>query len=280
MAIRDYEGVQYKSDTSQGVWDSLTVEEAIQININEKPFTVSMRTPGDDQYLVRGILHSEDIINDSRFLPEVNFNNLDHKGKDTIANLNVPEELLGSGFNKSRSLISVSSCGICGKTALNDIKVKGISIRDDKKLDASILEHLFEKMNSFQHNFNQSGGAHAASAFTLSGEELSTKEDIGRHNAVDKVIGELIYNEQLELAKVMTVSGRVSYEIVVKCFKAKIPFLAAVSAPSSLAVDYAKKLGITLFGFCRKDKATCYSHPERVKQSTCVETGHSTTKVN
>jgi FdhD protein len=120
-------------------------------------------------------------------------------------------------------------------------------------------------MNALQHDFKQSGGTHAAAAFTIDGDLLCSMEDIGRHNAVDKVIGKLITLGRLEDAKVITVSGRISYEIVIKCFKAKIPFLAAVSAPSSLAVDYAKELGITLFAFCRDHRATCYSNPQRTK---------------
>jgi FdhD protein len=120
-------------------------------------------------------------------------------------------------------------------------------------------------MNASQVAFRQSGGTHAAAAFTFQGEMLCSMEDIGRHNAVDKVIGDLILSGRLNQASCLTVSGRVSYEIVIKCFKARIPFLAAVSAPSSLAVDYAKELGITLFAFCREKRATCYSHPYRTK---------------
>lgn len=111
-------------------------------------------------------------------------------------------------------------------------------------------------MNDYQFNFKQSGGAHAAAAFSINGKLLASMEDIGRHNAVDKVVGKLIADNAIKSTKILTVSGRISYEIVVKCFKAQIPFLAAVSAPSSLAVDYAKELGITLFAFCRDDRAT------------------------
>jgi FdhD protein len=120
-------------------------------------------------------------------------------------------------------------------------------------------------MNALQHSFHQSGGTHAAAAFTIEGELLSSMEDIGRHNAVDKVIGQLLLSKKLEEAACLTVSGRISYEIVVKCFKARIPFLAAVSAPSTLAVDYAEELGITLLAFCRQNRATCYSHTYRTK---------------
>ena len=161
--------------------------------------------------------------------------------------------------------MSVSSCGICGRTELGDTSFNGESIDNNDKIDISLLNSLFEKMNVMQSDFHQSGGTHAAAIFSINGKLLCSMEDIGRHNAVDKVIGKLILLKTLDNATILTVSGRVSYEIIIKCFKAKIPFLAAVSAPSSLAVDFAKELGITLFAFCRDGRATCYSHSQRTK---------------
>lgn len=268
MATRNYEGKKYDQSAVDKTVDALTVEEALQVNINDKPFTVSMRTPGDDASLVRGLLHAEDLITDVNYNPELILKEENDKGIVTIINLNIPEEKLGDGYANSRSLLSVSSCGICGKTELSDLAFMGKTIEDDKKIDIAIIHELFAKMKVRQHSFNKSGGTHAAAAFTMEGELLSSMEDIGRHNAVDKVVGKLINTNQLKSAKIMTVSGRISYEIIIKCFKARIPFLAAVSAPSSLAVDYAKELGITLFAFCRDERATCYSHPERTKLNT------------
>ncbi len=265
MATRKYQGKKFEANDVDNIWDSLNIEEALQININNSPFTVSMRTPGEDINLIRGMLHSEGIIKSTDFVPEVVLKKENEEGIVTVVNVTIPEEELGEGYSNSRSLLSVSSCGICGKTELGDLSFMGSIIDDPKKLDMAILPLLFEKMNTQQHDFKQSGGTHAAAAFTLEGELLYAMEDIGRHNAVDKVIGKLLLTEQLDKARVLTVSGRISYEIVVKCFKGKIPFLAAVSAPSSLAVDYAKELGITLFGFCRDDRATCYSHAERTR---------------
>lgn len=265
MATRNYEGRKFESAKAQNIVDALTVEEALQININEKPFTVSMRTPGEDANLVRGLLHSEDLINDSTYNPELVLKKENEDGIVTIVNLDIPEEKLGDGYANSRSLLSVSSCGICGKTELGDLSFIGKTIDDKKKIDISIIHQLFDKMKLRQHDFKQSGGTHAAAAFNIEGEFLCSMEDIGRHNAVDKVVGKLILSNKLSEAKIITVSGRISYEIVIKCFKAKIPFLAAVSAPSSLAVDYAKELGITLFAFCRDERATCYSNPQRTK---------------
>jgi len=243
----------------------LTIEEALQININNKAFMVSMRTPDEDACLVRGLLHSEDIINDINFNPDIVLKKENEEGIVTIINVSIPEDKLGDGYSNSRSLLSVSSCGICGKTELSDLTFKKGTIDDTKKIDINLISQLFDKMKVFQSDFKQSGGTHAAAAFNIKGDLLTVMEDIGRHNAVDKVIGKLITNKQLNEAKILTVSGRISYEIVIKCFKAKIPFLAAVSAPSSLAVDYAKELGISLFAFCRDNRATCYSNLHRTK---------------
>jgi len=265
MATRNYEGKKFVIDRVDKTIDSLTIEEALQININKKPFTVTMRTPGNDNSLVRGLLHTEGIIKNQRYLPELILKKEDNDGIVTVVELSIPEEELGEGYSNSRSLLSVSSCGICGRTELGDISFDGKTIDNDDKINISLLNSLFEKMNTMQSDFHQSGGTHAAAVFSINGKLLCSMEDIGRHNAVDKVIGKLILLKTLDNAIILTVSGRVSYEIIIKCFKAKIPFLAAVSAPSSLAVDFAKELGITLFAFCRDGRATCYSHPHRTK---------------
>ena len=273
MATRNYEGEKFESNLGKKTLDALTIEEALQININSTPFTVSMRTPGEDICLVRGMFHSEGILKNTTFSPDIVLKKENDEGIVTIVDMVIPEDELGSGYSNSRSLLSVSSCGICGKTELSDLSFIGKTIDSKSQLNISDLEEMFRKMKTQQFDFHKSGGTHAAAAFTLSGELLSSKEDIGRHNAVDKVVGTLILSEKLKEASVLTVSGRISYEIIIKCFKAKIPFLAAVSAPSSLAVDYAKELGITLLAFCRNDKATCYSHPKRIKndESSCYQ---------
>ena len=265
MATRRYEGEKFEKSNGVKIIDALTIEEALQINVNDKPFTVSMRTPGDDEELVRGLLHSEDVIKEASFATRIDVIKENENGIITIVNVAVPEEKLGKGYTNSRSLLSVSSCGICGKTELGDLAFTRQKIIKSNQLDVSLIHDLFDMMKSNQHDFEQSGGTHAAAAFTLQGDLLCAMEDIGRHNAVDKVIGKLIHMNTLNKAKIITVSGRISYEIVIKCFKAGIPFLAAVSAPSSLAVDYAKELGITLFGFSRGERTTCYSHPQRTK---------------
>lgn len=268
MATRIYEGKKFEGNTRSNTLDYLTIEEALQININNKPFTVTMRSPGDDLSLVRGLLHSEGVINDLNFSPDIILRKENEEGIMTIVDLTIPEDKLGQGYTNSRSLLSVSSCGICGKTELEDIAFMGKVLEEKDVVNFVTIQSMFEKMNALQQSFIKSGGSHAAAAFDSNGEILSLMEDIGRHNAVDKVIGELINDETIKRASVITVSGRISYEIIVKTFKARIPIICAVSAPSTLAVDYAKELGITLMAFCRGERATCYSNPQRIKIDT------------
>ncbi|MFT5861144.1 MAG: FdhD protein [Flavobacteriaceae bacterium] len=265
MATADYEGEKYQINSTLKIVDSLTVEEALQININDEPFTVTMRTPGDDMSLVRGLLHSEGIIKKTTYSPDVILRKENSDGIITKVDLTIPKEHLGKGYANSRTLLSVSSCGICGKKELEDLAFLGKVIERESLLDVAEIHSMFNKMSIVQEAFKQSGGSHAAAAFDEEGTLLTSMEDIGRHNAVDKVVGDLILTERLSSAVAITVSGRISYEIIVKCFKAKIPILCAVSAPSTLAVDYAKELGITLLAFCREGRATCYANPWRIK---------------
>lgn len=263
MTTRKYQGIKYTANYSESTLDDLTLEGALQINVNEKPFTMTMRTPGDDLSLIRGLLHSEGVIRDQNYAPEVSIQESDKI--TTKASVIVDPDALGEGYSNSRTLLSVSSCGICGKTELDDTSCEKQLSSDNDLFEAEMIEQMMQVMSGYQKTFEQSGGSHAAAAFDKEGGMMTCMEDIGRHNAVDKVIGALINKGELREAKFLLVSGRISYEIVIKCFKARIPVLAAVSAPSSLAVDYAKELGITLLAFCRNNRATCYANTERIR---------------
>ena len=267
MEVSNYSGLKYKDGIFKDVQDTLTVEEAIQISINGDPYTVTMRTPGDDEELVRGLLYSEEIYPYTDKAFKMMTTNINKDGEVTSVDVLVNEADLGRGYIPTRNILSVSSCGICGKRELDDISVNGEPLKHANKLDLDILHKMFLDMNAHQKSFLKSGGCHAAAAFSISGEMLEIREDIGRHNAVDKVIGGLILNGRLNNAHCLLVSGRVSYEIVTKAFMANFPYLASVSAPSTLAVDYAEQLGITLLSFCRDGKATCYSHQEAIKRN-------------
>jgi FdhD protein len=269
MATSKYEGLKYQRKQLNKVFDDLTVEEGLRISVNGKPLTVTMRTPGDDIELVHGLLYSEDIYSDVNSPLETILEDENDQGIVTGINVKIDESKLGTGYKNSRSFLSVASCGICGKQGL-DLPDPNASV-SEAVISPNLIFQMFTEMNSSQDAYKQSGGSHASAAFSEIGELLCIKEDIGRHNAVDKVVGHLIFAKGLDQAKCITVSGRVSYEIIIKVFRAKIPVLAAVSAPSTLAIDFAKELGITVLAFCREDRLTCYSHPERLVRDKLIQ---------
>ena len=265
MSTASYKGQKYAEGKSVQVNDILVVEESLKITINNTPFTITMRTPGSENELVRGLLFSENVCSDIETNPIITVKEKNEKGFVTSVDVTIPKEKVGKGMEISRSIVSVSSCGICGKSELETISNDSKKLVIQEKLAPELVGKMFEQMSSAQNTFKQSGGSHAAAAFTIDGKMLTIQEDIGRHNAVDKVIGSLLFQKQLHHAKCMVVSGRISYEIVNKCYAAGIPFLAAVSAPSSMAVDLSERLGITLMAFCRERKFTTYSNIKNIK---------------
>ncbi|WP_299528397.1 formate dehydrogenase accessory sulfurtransferase FdhD [uncultured Lutibacter sp.] len=257
MQTLNYEGLQINNGDSKKVNDALVVEAALQININSEPYTVVMRTPGDDFELIRGLLYAEDIYKN---IKNLDFEVIEKRENGfSIINASIPKKFIGKGYLNKRTLLSVSSCGICGKQKLEDISVTGKKLKPKFSFDTKKLKQLFSEMTSKQETFDLSGGSHAAALFNIDYQILALKEDIGRHNAVDKVIGQLLNDNSLKQTTGMLVSGRVSYEIISKAFIAKIPVVVAVSACSTLAVDFAKEFGICLIGFSRGNKATIYS---------------------
>lgn len=264
-SIQTVQAVKFVNGDPVPVKDTLTREAPLQICINDSPFTMTMRTPGSEEALVRGLLLSENVIGAE--CPSYRFQTscIDIHGDITSVNILVNNEDLLEGFQSERSLMSVSSCGICGKQDSSDIIPKGTALESEVKLDPNLLMSMFVDMAGRQNTFIRSGGSHASAAYEANGAYLTMQEDIGRHNAVDKVIGQLVLDGSSSRACVLLVSGRISFEIITKAFRAGIPFLAAVSAPSALAVDYANQLGITLLAFCRENKCTAYTHTHRVR---------------
>lgn len=260
--ILEYEGYKFLKGSVTKVTDALSVEAPLQITINGESFTVVMQTPGNEIELATGLLYAENVI--------TNFSNVQwevEKDDNGIINnilITVDETQLQDGYMSSRSLLSVSSCGICGKKELGELLPQEEALKQNVSISNDLLMKMFQTMKSNQKAFNITGGCHGIAAFNKEGEMLCLREDIGRHNALDKVVGSLIINDQLSEAKIVTFSGRTSYEMVSKAFRAKIPIISAVSAPSSLAIDFAKEYGMTLIGFTRENKATCYSGIERI----------------
>ena len=253
----------------QQVSDALVVEVPVQLFIEEEPLTVSMCTPTHIREWAYGILFTEGIIRSADQVLSYSEEEVDHQITIRVTLNNATQAI-----TNKRSLLSVSACGICGKTAFepptlrDDHKeLRSMTLRDDRGADderssmtlRESIAQMIVKLRESQTLFEETGGCHAAGVFNREGQLIFASEDIGRHNAVDKVIGHLLLNNQLRSAKYIVVSGRVSYEIVAKCFAAGIPNLAAVSSPSSLAVDFAKELGLSLFAFCRENRVTQYA---------------------
>jgi FdhD protein len=268
MATRNISAIKYTAGQPRKTSEALTGEGALQIKINGKPYTITMRTPGQDKMLAVGLLFTERIVRlpgDILDTSEVPAESGEHT---LIVNIQVREEALEGKNLFNRAIASSASCGVCGKIELCDLVTPDQPIVTAQKLDICLIPDLLQKMRAEQSTFEMTGGSHAAAVFSIDGELLSVKEDIGRHNAVDKVIGDLFLRNMLHQADILFISGRVSYEIVAKCATASIPFLLAVSAPSSLAVDFSRRNGITLIGFCRENRATVYAGEENILDKT------------
>ena len=261
MVTQPQQAIRIEKDAAEHVRESLVMEEPLQININGRPFSITMRTPGADEELVRGLLFSEGVVHLEGLESEIK-----REARDgyTLAELAVPEIFLCKDLLEKRSLIANASCGFCGKREITDIDLRREPVRPGAALEASLIPGLGKEMRARQGAFEATGGSHAAAVFTLAGEFLALHEDVGRHNAVDKVIGFLVRENLLEKAAILFVSGRLSFEIVSKAAAAGIPFLCAVSAPSSLAVEMAARSGITLVAFCRGDRFTVYSNSQHI----------------
>lgn len=262
MQTSIYKSLKKQAKQSIEIDDYLVVEAPIEISINSEPFTMVMRTPGNDLQLLRGLLYAEDIYKGATPL-KITSSEMDENGF-TKVNLSIEKTDLGKAYLNKRSLLSVSSCGICGKTELGNLKTNQKPLKSKSLLNMDKLPDMFEVMRSKQHTFELTGGSHAAVIFDKNHNFLCLYEDIGRHNAVDKCVGDLINTNRLKKGTFLLVSGRVSYEIISKAFFAKINTIVAVSACSTLAVDYAKEFGICLIGFSRNGKATVYANPSNI----------------
>ncbi|PQP43348.1 formate dehydrogenase accessory sulfurtransferase FdhD [Mycolicibacterium austroafricanum] len=264
--------------------DTLVVEEPLEIRVNGAPITVTMRTPGSDVELAQGFLLTEGIISSREDIVSVRYcrgapvpipeslrsSPPEENGANTY---NVLDVTLAYGVptpdvDPTRNFYTTSSCGVCGKASLDAVRLisKHAPGDDPATVTAETLSALPDKLRDAQKVFAATGGLHGAALFGTDGTELVVREDIGRHNAVDKVVGWALENRRIPLGDtVLLVSGRASFELTQKAVMAGIPVLAAVSAPSSLAVDLASQSGLTLVAFLRGDSMNVYTRPDRVK---------------
>jgi FdhD protein len=264
--VREHRAISWRGGKSSERTEKLAVEEPLEIRLAGRRFTLTMRTPGHDEELAAGFLFAEGFINDVSELGEVR-RVRGRKGApepnaiDVI--LNVPAD--GLRARLKRNFVMSSSCGVCGKTSIDSIRRRVTPPADSARVAPATLLALSEKLRAGQRVFAATGGLHGAAIFTLDGTMLAIREDVGRHNAVDKVIGYALTNAMVPLAQhIMMVSGRLSFEIVQKAAAAGVPILAAVSAPSSLAVELADEIGTTLVGFLRDGSFNIYTRPDRI----------------
>ena len=250
--------------------DSLAAEEPLEIRVSGRPLSVTMRTPGNDFDLARGFLVSEGVVNSDSDVAAIRY--CAGATADGANTYNVLDVALADGVplpdvSVERNFYTTSSCGLCGKASLEAVRTNSRwrVDRDPVRLSPATIATLPDKLRAAQRVFDRTGGLHAAGLFDASGELWCVREDVGRHNAVDKVIGWALDQGRLPLTgTTLMVSGRASFELVQKAVMAGIPSLAAVSAPSSLAVDLAREMGLTLIGFLRGSSMNIYSGAERI----------------
>lgn len=237
--------------------DVVVIEEPLEIRLGEKPVSVTLRTPGDDFDLAAGFLFAESII---RSRDEVE--SIRHWGSPNIVRVALRDGVPVDLQRLQRHFYATSSCGVCGKTSIDALRVTATPLDDDVRVSSAMMLSLPEVLRGEQTAFTATGAIHGAAAFRRDGALIRAREDIGRHNAVDKVIGSLFLDGTS--ADILVVSGRTSFEIVQKCVAAGIPILVAVGAPSSLAIELAREFGITLLGFVRDGRANVYAGEQRV----------------
>jgi FdhD protein len=244
--------------------DELAAEEPLEIRVRGRAVTITMRTPGHDEELAAGFLVTEGLIRQRRDV--LKMEPCDRNDEGNLLNVVVAPEVNIDFDRLTRHVFASSSCGLCGKATIDAIRSLFPPIESDVVIDAATILKLPEMMREQQPTFDRTGGLHAAALFDASGKLLVLREDVGRHNAVDKVIGHALLNDLLPLDRhVLLVSGRSSFEIVQKALAARVPIVAAVSAPSSLAAQFAEENGQTLIGFLRAGRMNVYSHPRRIR---------------
>jgi FdhD protein len=252
--------------------DTLAVEEPLEVRLNGDPFVVTMRTPGDDIDLIHGLLHSEAVIATSGDLVTARY--CDGVGPDGLNTYNVLDVTLSAGVappdpGLRRNVLTTSACGVCGSTTIDTVMHESrYGLDHEVRFRQEVISAAPVRLREGQRAFDKTGGLHAAGLLTPAGDLLVVREDVGRHNAVDKVVGWAIRERRLPLSDtILSVSGRASFELTQKAVLAGIPILVAVSAPSSLAVELAHEAGLTLVGFVRGDTMNVYTHPERILTS-------------
>jgi len=262
---------------SSGAWsevpDAVVTEEPLQLMLDGVPLSVVMRTPGEDIELALGLMFAEGIV---RSLDAIGHVRISAESGETVSGISVDSSLVESNQidvqlteaprrRPERSMLSSSACGVCGAVLIEDLRRDLAQLPAGPTIDPALLPPLVERLRSGQGVFERTGGLHAAGLFSAGGDLICMREDIGRHNAVDKVVGRMLLDGRLPARDaILVVSGRAGYEIVQKSITAGMPLLAAVGAPSSLAVALSREFNQTLVGFLRGERFNVYAAPERL----------------
>ena len=236
--------------------DEVVVEEPLEIRVGEKPVSVTLRTPGEDFDLAAGFLFTESIVKDG------DIESIRHWGSPNVVRVDVRGAV--DLQRLQRHFYSTSSCGVCGKVSIDALRVQTTPLASAARVAPDVVVTLPEALRGQQKTFDATGGIHAAGIFDTDGNLLRIREDIGRHNAVDKVLGSYVRERTPLDRHILVVSGRTSFEIVQKAIVARVPILAAVGAPSSLAIELAREFNLTLLGFVRDGRCNVYAGADRV----------------
>jgi FdhD protein len=261
--------VRVSGDERHDDSDRAATEEPMEVRLHGRPFAVIMRTPGADRELAAGFLFAERVLKSPDELGTIE--HCRDEQAERAANV-VNVTLTGSSLEnlegalaERRQTVTNASCGMCGRLTIDSLMTNLPALETTGRIPAATIRMMPERLRSAQHVFDETGGLHAAGLFDRDGALMAMAEDVGRHNAVDKVIGRMMMQDALPLVeRLLFVSGRTSFEIVQKAFLAGIPLVASVSAPSSLAIELAGEAGITLVGFVRGDRFNIYTYPERI----------------
>ena len=257
--------------------DRVAVEEPLEIRLGYstpdgralKSLSITMRTPGDDKALAAGFLYTESIVSSAGDIASIEVCGppAPDSGNHNVVRVELGRDVAVDLSRLQRHFYTTSSCGVCGKTSLDALRVTGLTpfTKAGPRFPDAVVTAMPAKLRAAQKTFDETGGLHAAGAFDTAGRLLEVAEDVGRHNAVDKLIGRLYLDGRLPASSLgLIVSGRASFELVQKALVAGMPLLAAVSAPSSLAVELAREFGMTLVGFLRGDTFNIYAGEERL----------------
>lgn len=243
--------------------DELAAEEPLEIRVRGRAVSVTMRTPGHDAELAAGFLLTEGMIHDARDVARIR--HCDRNDEDNVLNVILAPHVHVDFDKLTRHVFASSSCGLCGKATIDAVHAAFPPVESDLQVRADMLATLPTVMREAQSVFERTGGLHAAALFDDAGNLIVLREDVGRHNAVDKVIGHALMNGLPDTdRRILVVSGRASFEIIQKALAARLPIIAAVSAPSSLAVEFARESNQTLVGFLRDHRMNIYTHARRI----------------